>query len=196
MRARAIFIDRDGVINRNRDDYVKHWGEFVFLPGVFSALRLLSLSDFWVVVVTNQAAVGRGLISRGSLDAMHARMLNEIRRNGGRVDIVLSCPHRADEGCGCRKPRPGMLHEAERLFDLELEASYLIGDSDSDVQAALSAGVRPWLVNSGLGAAAERRLRSVGIEGYARAVDLLGAAEAILAQEGVEDRCTVANACG
>lgn len=186
MGTRAIFIDRDGVINRNRDDYVKNWGEFVFLPGVFNALRHLSATDFWIVVVTNQAAVGRGLISRGSLDALHARMLGEIRRNGGRIDAVLCCPHRPDEGCVCRKPRPGLLHEAARLFDLDLRASYVIGDSDSDVLAAIQAGAQPWLVSSGLGPIAERRLRSSGVSSYSRAADLLGAAEEILALEGFE----------
>jgi D-glycero-D-manno-heptose 1,7-bisphosphate phosphatase len=183
MSARAIFLDRDGVINRNREDYVKHWHEFVFLPNVFAALRYLAATDYWVVVITNQSAVGRGLMSRAALDALHARMLGEIRRNGGRIDAVLYCPHRPEESCACRKPRPGLLHEAARLFDLDLRASCMVGDNESDVYAALATGVRPLLVSGGHGHLAERRLRAAGMHDYTRVPDLLGAVDSILGQE-------------
>lgn len=185
MSARAIFLDRDGVINRNREDYVRHWSQFVFLPRVFTALRQLNASDLWIVVVTNQAAVGRGLMARGALDALHARMLAEIKRNGGRIDAVLACTHHPGEGCACRKPRTGLLHEAARLFDLDLANSYLVGDNDSDVLAALSAGVRPLLVNGGHGVQAERRLRAAGVSSYSRATDLLDAVTEVLGRERV-----------
>jgi histidinol-phosphate phosphatase family protein len=183
MSARAIFLDRDGVINRKRDDYVTQWSEFVFLPNVFAALRYLCATDYWIVVVTNQSAVGRGLMSRASLDALHARMLAEIRRNGGRIDAVLYCPHRPDEQCACRKPRPGLLYEASRLFDLDLSASYLIGDHETDIYAAQAASVRPLLVSGGHGHSAERRLRATGVQGYTRVPDLLNAADTILGRE-------------
>jgi D-glycero-D-manno-heptose 1,7-bisphosphate phosphatase len=185
MHTRAIFLDRDGVINRNRKDYVKQWSEFVFLPRVFTALRQLNASDFWIIVVTNQSAVGRGLLSRGALEALHARMLSEVRRNGGRIDAVLYCPHRPDDGCDCRKPQPGMLHEAARRFDLDLRASYMVGDSHADVLAALAAGVSPLLVNGGHGLLSERRLRLSGISGYRQVTDLHVAVGAMVApQEG------------
>jgi len=147
----AVFVDRDGVINEHRADYVKSWGEFVFLPGVFAALRCLAQSSLAVVVVSNQSAVGRGLVSRSELETIHRRMVQEIEREGGRVDDVLYCPHRPGEGCDCRKPRPGLLRRAAARLGLDLSRSFLVGDAQSDVEAALDAGCRPLLVLTGLG---------------------------------------------
>lgn len=148
MRA-AVFLDRDGVINFNPPNYVKHWGEFCFLPGALAALERLARLELAVVVATNQSAVGRGILSLGDVDAIHGRMLAEIRQAGGRVDGVYVCPHRPDAGCGCRKPQPGLLLRAAAELGLRLEQSVMVGDSLSDVGAAQAAGVRPALVRSG-----------------------------------------------
>ena len=147
----AVFLDRDGVINENRDDYVKSWEEFVFLPGVFAPLRRLAESGFAVVVISNQSAVGRGLISCAELEAIHRRMTQEIERRRGRVDAIYYCPHHPTEGCDCRKPRSGLLLQAAVRLNLELSRSFLVGDAQSDVEVALNAGCQPVLVLTGLG---------------------------------------------
>lgn len=145
---RAVFLDRDGVINRNRPDYVKAWEEFEFLPGALKALERLAGSPFYIVVVTNQSAVGRGLLSWQDLEEIHARMEMEIRQAGGRLNGVYCCPHTPADLCDCRKPSPGLLLRAAKDLNLDLGASWLIGDSLNDVAAAQAVGVRPILVNT------------------------------------------------
>jgi D-glycero-D-manno-heptose 1,7-bisphosphate phosphatase len=150
---RAVFLDRDGVLNKNREDYVKTWDEVEFLPGVFHALRKLAESDFLVFVLTNQSAVGRGLLSIVDLESIHMRMKTTIESQAGRIDGFYYCPHRPDENCSCRKPAPGLLLAAAVEHDLILEESYFVGDARSDMEAALNAGCQPVLVLSGRGAA-------------------------------------------
>ena len=100
----TIFLDRDGVINRNRPrgDYVKSWEEFQFLPGACSAIARLTKAGFRLLVVTNQACVGKGIVSWVMMQELHARMMQEIARGGGQIEAVLCCPHLADVGCDCR----------------------------------------------------------------------------------------------
>ena len=148
---RAVFLDRDGVINENRADYVKSWAEFVFLPNVFQPLRDLAQNGLDVVLVSNQSIIARRILSREQVDAINQCMLAEIERQGGRIDSIYYCPHRPDEGCACRKPRPGMLFRAARDRGLDLSHSYLIGDAVSDVQAGLAAGCRVAMVLTGRG---------------------------------------------
>ena len=147
----AVFLDRDGVINENRLDYVKSRAEFVFLPGVMEPLRRLAQTDLAIVVITNQSAIGRGLVSPEEAEAINRFMVEEIERLGGRVDGVFCCPHRPDEGCECRKPRPGLLFRAAEELGLDLERSFLVGDALSDVEAARAAGCQPLLVLTGRG---------------------------------------------
>jgi D-glycero-D-manno-heptose 1,7-bisphosphate phosphatase len=149
---RAVFLDRDGVINKNREDYVKSWDEVEFLPGVLSALKELAGSDFMIFVLTNQSAVGRGLLSIATLEEMHRQMKTVITGQGGRIDGFYYCPHRPDEKCTCRKPAPGLLLTASSEHGLQLEKSYFVGDARSDMEAAVNAGCQPVLVMSGRGA--------------------------------------------
>jgi len=100
----AVFLDRDGVICRNRDDYVKCWAEFEWLPGSLEAIVQLSRQGLVVVVVTNQSALARGLTSEALVEDIHQRMQAGIQESGGRISGVYVCPHRPDEGCNCRKP--------------------------------------------------------------------------------------------
>jgi D-glycero-D-manno-heptose 1,7-bisphosphate phosphatase len=146
----GILLDRDGVINRERPDYVKGWHEFEFLPGVLRALRHVAVLNRPIVVVTNQSVIGRGLASRETVDDIHRRMIAAVEARGGRIDAVLVCPHRPRDGCACRKPRPGLLHRAAQLRGLDLADCYFIGDSLVDLEAAQAAGCRPLLVQSGL----------------------------------------------
>jgi D-glycero-D-manno-heptose 1,7-bisphosphate phosphatase len=178
----AIFIDRDGVINANRPDYVKSWAEFEFLPGSREALVGLSGLGWPVVVISNQSAIGRGLVSAETVAEINARMVAEIEQAGGRVDGVYICPHHPDEGCVCRKPRPGLLMDAALELGLDLGCSYLVGDAESDILAALAVGVQPVLVLSGRGRV--QRPRLAGWEGMFQVVeDLTEAVEWIMSRE-------------
>jgi D-glycero-D-manno-heptose 1,7-bisphosphate phosphatase len=148
---RAVFIDRDGVICRNRRDHVKSWNEFVFLAGARAALARLSESDLAVVIITNQAVINRGMVSVETVEDIHRRMTRAIQVAGGRVDGIFYCSHRPDERCGCRKPQPGMLLQAARELDIALEHSYLIGDAWSDMLAGQAVGCRCYMVLTGRG---------------------------------------------
>ena len=143
MRRRCAFLDRDGVINvaPPPGDYLRHWGEFRLLPPVIDWIRIFNALDFLVVVVTNQRGVARGLMTLDDLLAIHRHMLDVLAREGARIDDVLYCPHESDS-CACRKPLPGMVHEAQRRWDIDLGGSLLIGDSEVDRQLAVNCGLR------------------------------------------------------
>ncbi len=146
----GIFLDRDGVINRERADYVKDWNEFEFLPGVLEALRDLATVDVPILVITNQSCIGRGLVTAETVAEIHRQMISEIARAGGRINGVFVCPHHPNAGCDCRKPRTALLRQAALRFNLQLEHCYFIGDTRSDFEAARAAGCRPMLVQTGL----------------------------------------------
>ncbi len=148
---RAVFVDRDGVICRNRRDHVKSWEEFEFLPGVLEAMAQLARLDMPIVVITNQAAIHRGMVAAETVQDIHTRMVRQIEAAGGRTDGVFYCPHRPDEDCDCRKPRPGMLLQAADMLGIDLTRSYLIGDARSDIQAGRAVGARCYLVLTGRG---------------------------------------------
>lgn len=179
MRA-AVFLDRDGVINENRADYVRTWEQVRFLPGVFDALRRLAGSDFCVVVVTNQSGVGRGLMAAETLQTINDGIVARVQAEGGRIDAVYACPHRPDEGCECRKPRPGMLLQAAADLRIDLGRSFLVGDAVTDVETALQAGCRPFMVRSGRGHAQLAKLRMQGYKAVRVVADLSEAVELIL----------------
>lgn len=148
---RAIFLDRDGVICQNRTDHIKSWNEFEFLPGVQKSLAALSRVGLPIIIVTNQAAISRGLLTSEVLDDIHQRMVAEITAYGGRIDRIFYCPHLPQAGCHCRKPEPGMLLQAAQEMDLDLTGSYLVGDAASDVQAGQQVGCHTILVLTGRG---------------------------------------------
>lgn len=178
--SRAVFLDRDGVICRNRDDYVKSWEEFVFLPGAREALARLARSSLHIVIVTNQSAVNRGIVSASVVEEIHTRMTRVIEAAGGRVDLVKYCPHRPDEGCDCRKPRPGMLLAAAEELQVSLRQSYLVGDARSDVQAGQAVGCQCYLVLTGRGRDQLTNGWIKGGKGFRIATDLEMAVEHIL----------------
>ncbi len=148
---RAVFLDRDGVINVNRKDHVKSWEEFVFLPRALDALRMLATTDFFAVVTTNQAAINRKQVDEATVRDIHTRMWEAVERAGGCLHAIYYCPHRPDENCDCRKPQPGMYLRGARDFNVDLERSYVIGDARSDVEAARAIGAQPIFVLSGRG---------------------------------------------
>jgi D-glycero-D-manno-heptose 1,7-bisphosphate phosphatase len=145
---RAVFLDRDGVINRKAPEgqYVTRWEDMEFLPAVHEAVRLLNLAGFFVVVVSNQRCVAKGLITTAELESMHARMLCEFEVADARLDAVYYCPHENEPACSCRKPQPGLLLEAARKHQIDLAGSWMIGDSHRDVGAGKNAGCRTVLL--------------------------------------------------
>lgn len=142
----VVFLDRDGVINRARPDHVKSWTEFEFLPRALQALAELHRSGARLVLVTNQSAVGRGLLDQRELASIHEKMLSTIQVAGGRIEGIYVCPHTPENGCVCRKPGNELFKRAGADLRLELRGAYMIGDSWIDVQAALSIDAVPILV--------------------------------------------------
>jgi D-glycero-D-manno-heptose 1,7-bisphosphate phosphatase len=179
----TVFLDRDGVINENRDDHVKSWAEFRFLPGALDALRLLTRQGFRIFVITNQACVNRGLAKPADVDDIHWRMAYAALAHGARINDVRYCPHRPDEACPCRKPQPGMLLDLELTYGVGLGEAYLVGDAASDIAAGRAVGCRTVMVRTGRG---EQHLTSgatIACPPDAVADDLLTAALLISAWE-------------
>lgn len=186
QRRPAVFLDRDGVLNQNRADYVRTWQQVEFLPGVFAAMQRLAASPFVVVVVTNQSAVGRGLMTVDGLAVIHRGIVRQVQQAGGRIDAVYACPHGPDEGCSCRKPQPGMVLRAALDLGIDLERSYLVGDAVSDMQASLAAGCQPVMVRTGRGAKQVAGLAANGL-GHVPVLADLGAAMAWILGQSTSD---------
>ena len=182
----AIFLDRDGVINENHPDHVKRWSEFRFLPGAPEAIARLSRAGVRVFVITNQAIINRGTVSRDTVDAINEQMIEEIGRRGGRIEAVAYCPHRPEERCDCRKPRPGLLFRLAREHGLRLEESVVVGDALSDVEAGQAAGCQVCLVLTGRGREQLALAMAAGKNGFKVASDLGAAVEMLLGPPSVE----------
>ena len=141
---RAAFLDRDGVINRRSPEgqYVTRWEELQILPGVPEAIALLTQAGFCVLTVSNQRCVAKGLLTAAELESIHKRMCQDLAAQGAEITEVYYCPHELEPPCGCRKPDPGMLLTAARAHQIDLSASWMIGDSDIDIEAGRNAGCR------------------------------------------------------
>jgi histidinol-phosphate phosphatase family protein len=138
---RYVLLDRDGVINRRvNGGYVTSWDHFEFLPRALEALRLLTENGYAIIVISNQACVGKGLLSSAELDVITRRFLLEVALSGGHIVEVYYCRHRADDRCNCRKPQPGLLVRARIEHRYLPEETYFIGDSPDDMAAAEAAG--------------------------------------------------------
>ncbi|WP_027823606.1 D-glycero-beta-D-manno-heptose 1,7-bisphosphate 7-phosphatase [Laribacter hongkongensis] len=148
---KIVILDRDGVINHDRDDFVKNSLEWVPLPKAAEAIALFSQAGWRVVVATNQSGIGRGLFDMHALNAMHEKMHHLISKAGGRIDAVFFCPHKPEAGCSCRKPAPGMVLEVAERFSVKPELLWLVGDSLRDLEAVAAVGGRAILVRTGKG---------------------------------------------
>jgi D-glycero-D-manno-heptose 1,7-bisphosphate phosphatase len=146
----CVFLDRDGVINRKppAGEYIRSWREFILIPAVVDWIRLFNALELLVIVVTNQRGVALGLMQQRDVDDIHARMVQELRQRGARIDDVFCCPH-AENACDCRKPKPGLVLEACRKWNLDLARSILLGDSDLDRKLAENCGIRFLAVSEG-----------------------------------------------
>jgi D-glycero-D-manno-heptose 1,7-bisphosphate phosphatase len=147
----AIFIDRDGVINcRRPGDYVLDWSQFIFMPGMRAALKQFASLGLPMIVISNQAAVGKGLLDSSRLAEITTQMQQALLRDGTPLAAAYYCIHRSDENCPCRKPKPGLLERAAADLCIALSQSIFIGDSETDVIAARAAGCKPILFGTGL----------------------------------------------
>ncbi|HVW70107.1 MAG TPA: D-glycero-beta-D-manno-heptose 1,7-bisphosphate 7-phosphatase [Steroidobacteraceae bacterium] len=168
MTYKHVILDRDGVLNREADDggYVLDPSQFIWIPGALEALEMLRRAGVYLSVATNQSGVGRGLMTLAQLEAVHDRMRSEALRGGGALDTIVFCPHTPEDGCGCRKPAPGLIQEALRLSGIPAAESLVVGDAQRDLEAAARAGVPAALVRTGKGRETERLLRGATVPTY------------------------------
>lgn len=155
-QVKLIILDRDGVINYDREQFIKSPDEWRPIPGSLEAIARLNHAGFRVVVATNQSGLGRRLLDTATLISIHEKLHKALSQVGGRIDGVFFCPHTDDANCDCRKPKPGMLADIGRRFGVELTGVPCIGDSLRDLQAAEACGAQPILVLTGKG---EKTLR-------------------------------------
>lgn len=148
---KLIILDRDGVINFDSAQYIKSPAEWKPIPGSLEAIARLNQAGYRVVVATNQSGVGRGLFEMDTLNAIHEKMHQTLIAVGGRIDAIFFCPHAADAGCDCRKPKPGMFKRISECLNVNLAGVPAIGDSLRDLQAAAATGCLPLLVRTGKG---------------------------------------------
>ena len=159
MREGAVFLDRDGVINTPpvKKRYITCWEEFRFLPGALAALKKLRKTGRKIILVSNQAGVGRGVFPNAELRKITRNMLAAVRKRGGVIHAAYHCTHVPERRCLCRKPKPGMLRKAARRFSFDLGRSVLVGDNATDIETGRAAGCRTVLVLSGVTARKEAR---------------------------------------
>lgn len=174
-----VIVDRDGVINADSGTYIKSPAEWHALPGSLDAIAELNRAGTAVAVATNQSGIGRGLFTEAALARIHARMTEQLAAHGGRLAGIYHCPHRPEDECGCRKPRPGLLERIARAHGCPLAGVPVIGDRAGDLAAAAAVGARGILVLTGHGAQTLAELGGARVEHYA---DLAAAAAALLAE--------------
>jgi len=155
---KLIILDRDGTINYDSDDFIKHPDEWRPIPGSIEAIARFTQAGWRVVVATNQSGIGRGLLDMATLNAIHAKMHRAVNQAGGRIEAVFYCPDTDEAHSPCRKPNPGMFHAIAERLNVALEQAPCVGDSLRDLQAAAAVGGQPILVLTGKG----RKTRAAG----------------------------------
>jgi len=183
LSRRLVILDRDGVINHDSDDFVRTPAEWLPINGSIEAIASLSNAGFTVAVATNQSGIGRKLIDKPALDAMHEKLRSLVNDAGGDVDRIVYCPHHPDDGCECRKPAPGLYRQLSRQYGVPLDGVPIVGDTERDLLAARAVNGRPILVLTGNGAqtAADLQQRGDDVETFA---DLDAVATRLIAEIG------------
>lgn len=174
MKGAAVFLDRDGTLNVEKD-YVYRYADWDWVPGAVEGMKKLASLGFQLVVVSNQSGVARGYYAVSDVHVLHAQVAKDLRDRGIAVAGFYFCPHGPDDKCECRKPRPGLLLQAGNDLKIDLSHSYMVGDKMIDVQSAQAAGVRPILVGTGYGSTEKGALP----KGIPFVKDLLAAAQRI-----------------
>ncbi len=171
------------MINKDRSDYVKSWSEFEFLPRSLEALGLLARHGCRVIVITNQSAINRNLVTEAEVQKIHENMTESVAAAGGSIEAVYYCPHAPENGCTCRKPKPGLIHHAQADLEADLSDACVVGDSLKDIQCARLAGCgKAILVRTGHGQEAERLCLDAGIAPDYVADDLMGAVQWLIGE--------------
>jgi len=145
---KAIFLDRDGVLNKDRSDYVKNIDELEIFPFIGKCIKQINENGFLVIVITNQSAIGRKLITDNDVENIHKFIQQYLKEHNAKIDAFYYCPHHPTDNCDCRKPEPGLLIKASRDFSIDLKNSWMIGDHDRDVESGLNAGCKSIKVTS------------------------------------------------
>ena len=189
MKKRAVFLDRDGTLSVD-SAYPSRYEEISVYPESYEAVKRLNRAGLLAVVVTNQSAVGRGLLTEAALKEIHVRLSDSFAGREARLDAIYSCPHyalsadpRYNEDCGCRKPKPGLALRAAADLGIDLAGSYMVGDKPEDISFGMNIGATPVLVLTGCGREALAALREQGIEPAHVAENILQAAAWILERE-------------
>lgn len=179
---KLIILDRDGVINHDSDDYIKSPEEWLPIPGSLQAIARLTRAGYRIVVATNQSGVAHGLFDMETLRRIHEKMQHAVVAAGGDMEAIFFCPHGPNDGCDCRKPKPGLLRDIAARLHVDLRGVPAVGDSLRDIQAAQAVGARPILVRTGKGETTVTQGEGLaGVEIYA---DLAAVTDALLRESG------------
>ena len=162
MSPRLVILDRDGVINHDSDEFVKTPAEWLPIDGSIEAIAKLSSAGFTVAVATNQSGIGRKLLDKPALNAMHDKLRALVKDAGGDLERIVYCPHHPDAGCECRKPAPGLYKQLSRHYGVPLDGVPIVGDSERDLDAARAVNARPILVLTGKGSKTAADLETLG----------------------------------
>ena len=164
MLQKVVFLDRDGVINRDSPNYIKSWAEFEFLPGSIEAIKTFTNNGFTTIIISNQSAINRNLMPMKKLDYIHQMMKKTVKSQGGEIKDIFFCPHTPEDGCDCRKPKPGLIFTAQKIYKIDLSTSTMIGDTVKDIECAKKAGcAHTVLVKTGNGVMSEKILAKKNI---------------------------------
>lgn len=177
----VVFLDRDGVINKDSSDYIKTVSEFEFIPKSPEAIALLCKHDFKIIIITNQSIIGRKTADPSTLNAIFKKMTDGVKKAGGHITDIFFCPHLPKENCLCRKPSPGLIQQAILKHRIDLSKTIMVGDSVKDIECALNAGCKTTvLVKTGNGNTALPVLKSLNMPLDHVADDLYAAAQWII----------------
>lgn len=177
---KIVFIDRDGVINKDLWKYVEHPEEFIFEDQALNGLKSLTQAGYYIVIISNQAGIGDGVFTKEALQEVNQRMIDEARAHGAEIRKAFYCEHGKQEGCSCRKPEPGLFYQAEgEIPPFDKKHTYYIGDKISDIQAGIRYGLRTIMVLTGYGVRDKEKITSEVKPNYI-ARDLQHAAEYII----------------
>lgn len=181
MLEKVVFLDRDGVINRDSSDYIKTWEAFEFLPGSLDAFELLARNGFTAIIITNQSIIGRGMAPPETLSRTHRLLAEAVAAHGGKIEDIFFCPHTPEDKCACRKPEPGLILKAREKYHIDLSHTVMVGDSAKDIECARNAGCgQTILVKTGNGPKAAKTLFDRDIHPDYLADNLLDAVNWIL----------------
>ena len=177
---KAVFLDRDGVLIENRAEYVREWAHVEIFEEAAAACRRLSEAGYLLLMVTNQSAIGRGILTYNEVKAINDRVIGEFALRGADIEAAYICPHAPDEACDCRKPLPGMLLQGAREHRVDLSKSFMIGDAGTDMEAADAAGAVGIMVRTGRGRTQEAKLSAENRLVWEVVEDLQAATDMIL----------------